>query len=109
MKLFQILLFIIVVLSNLSFCQQQSDTSKVLLTFSKPMSYEGIFDIHNYHIYRDDYTQIRIFKVGVAKGDSIVVLFTEKQSPNSSYKIVINNLKDKSGNVISESHKTAVY
>ena len=109
MKLFQILLFIIIGVSNLSFSQQQSDTSKVLLTFSKPMSHEGIFDIHNYRIYKDDLTQIKIFKVGVFRGDSLIVLFTEKQSQNSTYKVVINNLKDKYGNVISESHKAAVY
>ena len=111
MKLFQtlILITIIILLSNSSFSQQQSDTSKVLLTFSEPMSRDGIFDINNYHILKDNLTPIKIFKVGVAKGDSMVVLFTEKQSPDSKYKIIIDNLRDKSGNLISESHKTAVY
>ena len=106
---FIILLVISVVFTNTSFTQQKSDTSKVLVTFNEPISHDGIFDIHNYQIYKDDSTPVKIFKVGVAKGDKTIVLFTEKQAPDSKYKIFINNLKDKSGNLISESHKMAIY
>jgi hypothetical protein len=106
---FLILIFFIIAFSHSSFSQQQTDTSKVLLTFNEPMSRDGIFDIQNYHIYKDDLTPVKIYKVGVAKGDTLIVLFTEKQSPNSIYKVIINNLKDKSGNIISQSHNTAVY
>lgn len=91
------------------FAQQASDTSKVLVTFSEPMSLDGIFDVNNYSIYRDDNTPVRIYKVGVVRGDSVVVLFTEKQSKSKSYKLIINNLKDKSGNIISESRKMVTY
>lgn len=92
-----------------AFAQEKSDTSKVLVTFSEPMSLEGIFDVNNYSILLEDYTPFKIYKVGVAKGDSVIVLFTEKQSTAKSYRLIINNLKDKSGNVISESHKTVTY
>lgn len=111
MKIFHfiILLVIITVFTKTAFTQQNSDTSKVLVTFSEPISHDGIFDIHNYQIYREDSTPIKIFKVGVVKGDKVIVLFTEKQSPNFKYKIFINNLKDKAGNLISESHRMAVY
>ncbi len=89
--------------------QQASDTSKVLVTFSEPMSLDGIFDVNNYSIFRDDNTPVRIYKVGVVRGDSVVVLFTEKQSKSKSYKLIISNLKDKSGNIISESRKMVTY
>lgn len=85
------------------------DTSKVLVTFSEPMSRDGIFDVNNYSISRDDNTPVKIYKVGVVRGDSVVVLFTEKQSKLKSYKLIINNLKDKSGNIISESRKMVTY
>ena len=91
------------------YSQSMSDTSKVLLRFNEPMSREGIFDTANYAIFREDNTQIRIFKIGVVPGDSAVVLFTEKYIPNGSYKVIINNLKDKSGNTISENHNVAFY
>ena len=106
---FLILIFFIITFSHSLFGQQQTDTSKFLLTFNEPISREGIFDIQNYHIYKDDLTPIKIYKIGVAQGDTLVVLFTEKQSPNSKYRVIINNLKDKSGNIISQSHNTAVY
>jgi len=86
-----------------------ADTSKVLVKFNEPMSREGIFNTDNYIIYRDDATPIAIYKVGVVAGDTAVVLYTEKYVPESSYKLIINNLRDKSGNIISENHQIAFY
>ena len=107
------ILFLIIILSFGSFSdvysQSISDTSKVLLRFNEPMSREGIFDTANYAIFKEDNTQIRIFKIGVVPGDSAVVLFTEKYIPTGNYKVIINNLKDKSGNKIRENHNVAFY
>ena len=109
-KLFQIIIFTLVLsYSQDTYSQQTSDTSKVLVKFNEPMSRDGIFDINNYVIYKDEATQIAIYKVGIVPGDTAVVLFTEKHFPQSTYKIIINNLKDKSGNLISENHKIAFY
>lgn len=111
-KLFQILQFTFLVFfisSSDILAQQIADTSKVLVKFNEPMSREGIFNTSNYLIYRDDETPIVIYKVGVVAGDTAVVLYTEQYIPNSSYKLIINNLRDKSGNIISESHKMAFY
>ena len=112
LKLFQILLFTFIFLlissSDIS-AQEVSDTSKVLVRFNEPLSHEGIFDIDNYIIYRDNDMPVTIFRVGIVPGDTAVVLFTEKHFPESTYKIIINNLKDKSGNTISENHKIASY
>jgi len=85
------------------------DTSKVLVKFNEPMSRDGIFDTNNYTLYQDNEIPIAIYKVGVVAGDTAVVLYTEKYNPQSSYRLIINNLKDKSGNVISESQKMAMY
>ena len=95
--------------SGVVYSQSINDTSKVLLRFNEPMSREGIFDTTNYLIFKEDNTPIRIFKVGVIPGDSAVVLFTEKYIPNGKYRVIINNLKDKSGNIISENHNVAFY
>jgi hypothetical protein len=91
------------------FAQQLADTSKVLVKFNEPMSREGIFNTDNYVIYRDDAAIITIYRVGVVFGDTAVVLYTEKYVPESSYKLIINNLRDKSGNIISENHQIAFY
>jgi hypothetical protein len=111
LKLFQIFILLVLFASSSHelFAQQKADTSKVLVKFNEPMSRDGIFNIDNYEIYKDEATPIAIYKVGIVAGDTAVVLYTEKHLPQSSYKIIINNLKDKSGNVISENHKIAFY
>jgi hypothetical protein len=111
LKLFPIFIFLI--LAGLStseiYAQQGIDTSKVLVKFNEPMSRDGIFNTKNYSLFQDEDTAITIYKVGVVAGDTAVVLYTEKYNPQSSYRLIINNLKDKAGNVISESHKMAFY
>jgi hypothetical protein len=111
LKLIQLPILVILCLfcSNEIFAQEMADTSKVLVKFNEPMSREGIFNTDNYIIYRDDATPIAIYKVGVVAGDTAVVLYTEKYVPESSYKLIINNLRDKSGNIISENHQIAFY
>jgi hypothetical protein len=103
------LFFLTIILLNSIeiYSQQSNDTSKVLLRFNEPMSREGIFDISNYQIINVDSIEIRIFKVGIVQGDSAVVLFTEKSLVDKPVQIIVNNLKDKSGNVISENHNLA--
>ncbi len=102
-------LFFIIITSVKIFSQQSPDTIMVLLKFNEPMSRDGIFNPDNYTIYRDDSTPIAIYKVGIVPGDTAVVLYTEKHVAQSSYKIIVNNLRDKAGNIISENHKIAFY
>jgi hypothetical protein len=111
LKLFQTSILLVLFISFFPelFAQNMADTSKVLVKFNEPMSRDGIFNTNNYMIYRDDNTPIAIFKVGIVAGDTAVVLYTEKYVPQSSYKIIINNLRDKSGNLISENHKVAFF
>lgn len=104
-----ILLILFIFSSHEIFAQQIVDTSKVIVKFSEPMSREGIFNTDNYKIFRDDETQIAIYKVGIVAGDTAIVLYTEKHSPHSTYRLIINNLQDKAGNTISEDHKLAFY
>lgn len=104
-----LLSFLIIIPSATMFSQQSTDTSMVLLKFNEPMSRDGIFNTDNYTIYGDDSTPIAIYKVGIVPGDTAVVLYTEKHVAQSSYKIIVNNLRDKAGNLISENHKIAFY
>lgn len=93
-----------------SFAQVIShDTSKVLVKFNEPMSREGIFDVSNYKIFYEDNHELPIYKVGLVKGDTAVVLFTEKHQPGKVYRIIVSNLKDKSGNLISQEKNYALY
>jgi hypothetical protein len=48
------------------------------------MSQDGIFNTDNYIIFRDDETQIAIYKVGIVAGDTAIVLYTEQHFPQST-------------------------
>ena len=104
-----IFLILFALISSELIAQQSVDTSKVLVKFNEPMSRDGIFHTNNYTLFQDNEIPIAIYKVGVVVGDTGVVLYTEKYNPQSSYRLIINNLKDKAGNLISESHKMAFY
>ena len=111
LKLFQLsILFVLLVSSSPDlFAQQITDTSKVLVKFNEPMSRDGIFNTDNYIIFRDDEIPIAIYKIGIVAGDTAIILYTEKHFPQFTYKLIINNLRDKAGNIISENHKLAFY
>jgi hypothetical protein len=83
-----------------SFAQSDDDAQMILLTFSEPMSKEGIFDINNYEVIANGNVQARIFKVGVVEGDTAVVLYIEKNYKWETYTIEVSNLKDLAGNTI---------
>ncbi|MBK7497848.1 MAG: hypothetical protein IPI19_01785 [Ignavibacteriales bacterium] len=83
--------------------------SKILLTFSEPMSRETIFDPDNYKVTANDNISVKVIKVGVVAGDSAVVLFIDKEDSWSSFKITVFNLKDKAGNLINAEKKAAEF
>jgi hypothetical protein len=89
--------------------QQNDDTSRVQLTFSEPMSRAGIFNASNYLVLKDLVTPVQVYKVGIADDDKIVVLFTEKYSPSSTYKVIVNNVYDRAGNLINREFNFAFY
>ncbi len=74
--------------------------SKILLTFSEPMSRENIFDPANYAVTANNNISVEVIKVGIVKGDSAVVLFFDKKDEWISFKIIVHNLKDRAGNLI---------
>lgn len=111
MKLIKIIFAITLIftISN-SFAQVIShDTSKVLVKFNEPMSREGIFDISNNKILCEDNHELKIYKVGLVEGDTAVVFFTETHKPSKAYRIIVSNLKDKAGNLISQKNNYALY
>jgi hypothetical protein len=97
------------IIQTTEYGQQNDDTSQVKLTFSEPMSRTGIFDVNNYLVLKDLVTPVQVYKVGIAQGDSVVVLFTEKYSETSTYKVIVNNLKDLAGNLINREFNFAFY
>lgn len=102
--------FLLILGSNFTMGQSTNpDTSKVLVKFNEPMSREGIFDISNYKIICEDNHEVKIYKVGVVEGDTAVVLFTEKHQAGKAYRIIVSNLKDKAGNLISQENNYALY
>ncbi|MBK7229249.1 MAG: hypothetical protein IPH97_10390 [Ignavibacteriales bacterium] len=97
------------IIQTTSYGQQNDDTSRVALTFSEPMSRAGIFNVNNYLVLKDLVMPVQVYKVGIADGDRVVVLFTEKYSPTSTYKVIVNNLRDLAGNLINRQFNFAIY
>jgi hypothetical protein len=57
-----------------SLAQSDDDAYKILVSFSEPMSKDGIFDINNYEVIANGNEQVKIYKVGVVEGNTAVVL-----------------------------------
>ena len=93
-----ILLSIIAMPSTLA--QSDEDAYMILVTFSEPMSKDGIFDINNYEVLADDSVAVNIYKVGVVEGDTAVVLYIEKNGEWKNFTIKVSNLKDLAGNLL---------
>ena len=89
------------------FAQSGDDEYMILLTFSEPMSKEGIFDINNYEVIANGNEQVRIYKVGMVEGDTAVVLYIEKNYEWKTFKIYVSNLKDLAGNLINDERNFA--
>ncbi|GMU96776.1 Ig-like domain-containing protein [Ignavibacterium album] len=89
--------------------QLPEETSKVLVRFNEPMSRDGIFDTSNYKVIDESGKELKIFRIGVVEGDTAVVLFTESHSRGKVYKVIVSNLKDKAGNLISQDNNFASY
>ena len=102
-------LLVALLISAISFpaSAQLLTPSKILLTFSEPMSSETIFDPDNYIVIANENTSVKVFKVGLVQGDSSVVLFIDKEDDWLSFKITVHNLKDKAGNLINTENNVA--
>ena len=80
--------------------QSDEDAYMILVTFSEPMSKDGIFDINNYEILANDNVPVKIYKVGVVENNTAVVLYIEKNSEWKNFTIKVSNLKDLAGNLL---------
>jgi len=105
---YKILLVILLIMAISSLVSAQLlSPSKILLTFSEPMSRESIFDPANYKVTANNNILVKVIKVGLVKGDSAVVLFFDKEENWLSYQITVINLKDKAGNPINADKNVA--
>jgi len=98
----ELLVTLLIVVISFPVLAQVASPSKILLTFSEPMSRETIFDPANYKVTANENILVEVIKVGLVKGDSAVVLFIHKEDDWLSFKITVHNLKDKAGNFISD-------
>lgn len=98
-KILLIVLYVLII--NFPLSAQLLSSSKILLTFSEPMSRENIFNPANYIVTANDNIPVEIIKVGLVIGDTSVVLFFYKEDGWQSFQITVQNLKDKAGNLIS--------
>ncbi len=87
--------------------QSDEDAYMILVTFSEPMSKDGIFDINNYEVIANGNEQVRIYKVGMVEGGTAVVLYIEKNYEWETFKIYVSNLKDLAGNLINDERNFA--
>ena len=90
-----------------SLAQSDGDAYKILVSFSEPMSKDGIFDINNYEVIANGNEQVKIYKVGVVEGDTAVVLYIESNYEWKTFKIYVSNLKDLAGNLINDDRNFA--
>jgi hypothetical protein len=90
-----------------SLAQSDDDAYKILVSFSEPMSKDGIFDINNYEVIANGNEQVKIYKVGVVEGNTAVVLYIENNYEWETFKIYVSNLKDLSGNLINDERNFA--
>jgi uncharacterized membrane protein len=104
-KILLVILLIMTISTQVS--AQLLSPSKILLTFSEPMSRESIFDPDNYKVIANNEIVVKVIKVGIVKGDSAVVLFFDKEEHWSSFQITVINLKDKAGNPINADKNAA--
>jgi len=104
-----LIVVLLIVVISFPVSSQPLFPSKILLTFSEPMSRENIFDPENYKVIANDDVLVTVLKVGLVEGDSSVVLFINKNDDWSSFTITIRNLKDKAGNMISDENNVAEF
>ncbi|HCY75147.1 MAG TPA: hypothetical protein DHV28_04445 [Ignavibacteriales bacterium] len=105
----RLLITVLIVFMGFPVLAQVAAPSKILLTFSEPMSRESIFDPANYNVIANENVPVEIISVGVVKGDSAVVLFINKKDEWLSFKITVNNLRDKAGNLINAQKNQAEF
>ena len=97
-------MILLTLLSNIimpaSLAQSEEDVFTILVTFSEPMSKDGIFDLNNYEVLANDNVPVKIYKVALVEGNTGVVLYIEKIYDWKTFTIKVSNLKDVAGNEI---------
>ena len=108
-KIFIVILLTIlsIIFMPASLAQSDEDAYMILITFSEPISNEGIFEINNYEVLANNNVPVKIYKVGLVEGNAAVVLYTEKMYDWKKLTINVFNLKDIAGNPINNNKNFA--
>lgn len=103
---FYLLSFVIAWMGSI-FCQ---DTSKILLQFNEPMSRSTLFLIANYEISDQAGNLYQAVKIGVAPGDTMVIVYVTPLLPyRTGFVIRVSGLKDAADNLIDPLHDRAEF
>jgi len=99
--MFKNLLFLLILITSVSFAQQNQDTLKIQLNFSEELKTSHVWDPNNYTLI-DTITgnRISVLFVGITNDRKTVVLFIKNPKRESVLKIVMRNIADLSGNLI---------
>ena len=98
----EIFLFLLLAI-GLAFAQEQ----KIQLVFNETMDRSTLFNINNYNLYDNQLNEVGVNRIGVAQGDSIVILYTPFLSYKTNFIVRVANVKDKAGNLINPEHNFA--
>jgi hypothetical protein len=103
-----LLILLSILVTPTSLAQSDEDAYMILVTFSEPMSKDGIFNINNYEVLANDNVPVKIYKVGVVENETAVVLYIEKIYEWETFTIKVLNLTDLAGNTINYKKNFAV-
>jgi hypothetical protein len=81
------------------------DANQLVLDFSEPLSSDNIVNFANYSISN----QIEVTEAFLAESGTRIFLTTANHDTNVVYNIVINNLEDLAGNLISQTNNSSFY
>jgi len=81
----------------------------IQVVFSEPMDRPTVLNKSNWTVSDSNLKEVKINKIGVAEGDSIVVLYTEFLAYKSGYTVRVENVTDKAGNPINENNSAWFY
>lgn len=81
---------------------------KILVTFSEQMNRTDLLNKNNFTVYNSEFSQVNIIKVGMyATTDSLCIVFVEPLSYKTNFIIRVQNVRDKSGNLINTEYNSA--
>ena len=87
----------------------QAQTKYLMIQFSEPMDSASVATITNYSVLTYELESLPITRVRVSTSDSLVVLDVQDVAYKTNYIVIVENVKDKAGNLIDPEHNRALF